>query len=309
MSAPLRDSIKKTLNYFDLADYPLTREELFWYLWQPPVLTYDDFCLFLANENNSFWETAGGYYFLTGRSEIVKRRQERLWPSELKLKKALAAAKKILSVPFIRAVFVCNSVGMGQAEDNSDIDFLIITAPERIWLVRFFTNFILRLWGKRTYGAKVADRVCLSFYLDEKHLSLSNYRAAEDDIHFAYWIHQMIPIFDPQNIYQKFLESNNWVKKYLPYISNNISSVYVKSLVSGKISNGWRRAWERVWTGAYGDFLESQARVLQWQKMKLTIKENANKGENAIVIKEGIIKLHENDRRRDYRSEWQKKNI
>ena len=57
----LRQSIINTLAYFDLADYPLTKEELFSWLWQPPDFVkappgksasgYPDFLNAIANLN------------------------------------------------------------------------------------------------------------------------------------------------------------------------------------------------------------------------------------------------------------------
>ena len=39
----MEQSILRTLAYFDLADYPLTKEELFSYLWQSPAVSYGVF--------------------------------------------------------------------------------------------------------------------------------------------------------------------------------------------------------------------------------------------------------------------------
>ena len=39
----LRQSIISTLAYFDLADFPLTLEELFIFLWEPPIVSRDEF--------------------------------------------------------------------------------------------------------------------------------------------------------------------------------------------------------------------------------------------------------------------------
>ncbi len=231
LNSPLEQSIFKTLAYFDLLNYPLTKEELFRYLWMPPQVVYEEFVLSLRAERSNppeiamsvvssnllaMTEQKYGYYFLLGREDTVERRRRAIVPTELKLRKARHAAKLLCSIPFLRAIFVCNSVGAEVARPESDIDFFIVAEPNRIWLVRFFTNFILRLFGLRTYGTHERDRICLSFYVDADHLDLAPWRVADDDIHFAYWLHQMLPIYDPGNYYEKFLEANSWTKRFLP---------------------------------------------------------------------------------------------
>lgn len=301
-------SIFKTIHYFDITQFPLTKEEIFSYLWQGPQVKFEQVEqeLQIMVSEKKIGEQYG-YYFLPGGEKSVEWRRERLLSSENKMKIALRAAKKIRSVPFLRAVFVCNTVGAEQSTDNSDIDFLIITHPKRIWIVRMLTNLILRFWRLRTYGSKLKNRICLSFYLDTHHLSLSNYRIAEDDIHFAYWLHQMVPVYDPTNIYPKFLQANSWSRKYLPNIDH--FPIFTERFVVGdsKFGRIWKKIWEKMWHGGYGDMIEKQSRLTQWLKMNSEIKNRINKGDKGVVISDGIIKFHEKDTRAGYRQEWIKR--
>ncbi len=304
----IKQSILKTLHYFDITQFPLTKEEIFSYLWQGPQISSEELekelqALVVEKKIGEQY----GYYFLPGGEQSVEWRRERLLSSEAKMKIALHAAKKIRSVPFLRAVFVCNTVGSEQSTDNSDVDFLIITHPKRIWIVRMWTNLILRFWRLRTYGPKIKNRICLSFYLDAYHLSLSNYRIADDDIHFAYWLHQMIPVYDPTNIYSKFLQANSWSRKYLPNIDH--APVFTERFIitDSKLGKIWKKIWEKMWYGGYGDIIEKQSRLTQWLKMNSEIKNRINKGDKGVVISDGIIKFHEKDTRASYRQEWLKR--
>jgi len=319
---PLQQSICKTLAYFDLADFPLTKEELFAYLWQPPRANYDDFLtVILASSvipakagiqggdgfripvRNDIAEKHG-YFFLPDREQIVESRRRRLVTSEIKIKIAKKAIRKIRSIPFLRAVFVCNSVGSYQAEEDSDIDFFIVAEPGRIWLVRFFSNLILRLRGLRTYGTKTKNKICLSFFVDLSHLNLAPWRVADDDIHFAYWLHQMAPVYNPENLYQRFLQANGWTEKYLLNINLLPHTDYLKKVADSRLGKIWKKAWEKMWESGYGNLLEKQAREWQIMKMKFSVKEKAEKGDRGIVLADGVIKLHENDTRRKHRENW-----
>lgn len=302
---PLEQSILKTLHYFDIVDYPLTKEELFAFLWQPPAMGYADFLEHLNSSKGI--ETKSGFYFLPGREDIVAKRQRRLVISEEKLRIARRAVKKLRSVPYLRAIFVCNSVGSEVASGDSDIDFFIVTEPKRIWMVRFFANFILRILGLRTYGKKIKDKICLSFFLDTNNFDMSGLRVVEDDIHFAYWTLQMVPIYDPEDCYSKFLNANRWIKKFIPNASDGFKTTSRLEIKNGKLGLLWKRAWEKMWSGAYGDIIESQAKGFQWAKIGLSIKQKSKDGDKGVVLSDGVLKFHEKDARVYYRDTWKQK--
>lgn len=312
----MKKSVWQTLCCFDLFEHPLTKEELFANLWKCDFTdSYENFLNFLDSTDAP--PQKFGYYFLpgkpafaeasSGKEETVEIRRRRLLYSEAKMKIARRAAKKIRSVPFLRAVFVCNNVGALRAEEDSDIDMFVVAAPGRMWLVRFFANIILRLFGLRTYGAKTKDRVCLSFFVDAHHLSLSGLRALPDDIHFAYWLHEMMPMYDPENLYDKFLEANSWTKEFLPNLGLDRPSEYIFSIKDSAIGRTWKKMWEAMWRGAYGGILENQAKSFQLVQMKPSVKEKMNNGDKGVVISDGVIKLHENDRRLEYKKKWEER--
>ena len=303
--SPLSESIRRTLGYFDLFDCPLTKEELFAYLWQPPQLNYEEF-LVQVGERHEVFQEKFSYFFLFDREATLENRRRRLLISEQKLKIAVRAVKKIRAVPFLRAVFVCNSVGAGLARTDSDIDFFIITAPGRIWLVRFFSNLVLKFWRLRTFGKKHRDKICLSFYVDEKHLNLQPLCAVKDDIHFIYWLHEMVPVYDPKNLYESFLKANRWTQGYVPNIARKSQSSYLHVIADGKFGRVWRNMWEAMWGGAYGGVLENQTKQIQLARLKMTLKDTSSRSDNSVVIEDGVLKFHENDTRRDVYEKWNK---
>lgn len=306
----LRNSILRTLSYFDLFEYPLTKEELFAFLWQPPFdsaqgkpkANYEEFLEYLDSPEAP--PEKFGYYFLSGCEANVESRRRRLVWSELKLKIARRAVKWFRSIPYIRAIFVCNTVGAGEAKEGSDIDFFIVTAPDRVWLVRFFSNLTLRLLGLRTFGDKIKDRVCLSFFIDSHNLSLSNLRVAEDDIYLAHWLYRLAPLYDPENIYEKLLSANQWTKRFLPNTGRLYPAGHALAVRDSFLSRIWKKSWEIIWRGAYGNLIEKQAMGLQIQKMDFNLKERARLGDKAVILDRKIIKLHVNDRRAPILKKW-----
>ncbi|MFA6423858.1 MAG: hypothetical protein WCV83_00925 [Candidatus Magasanikbacteria bacterium] len=302
----LKKAVLRTLAYFDLSDYPLTVTEIKNWLYHYEVQDYFDLLTVLEEmKNQKQVEEKFSYFYLPNREMVVENRRQNLVIAELKLGKARRAAKFIRSVPFLKAIFVCNTVAAGTAAGKSDIDFFIIAQAKRVWLVRFFTNLILRLFNLRTYGDNNRDKICLSFFVDDNNLNLQKLKACEEDIHFAYWITQMVPIFDLNNYWKSFLSANYWLKDYFPNLLNNF--IFQNLVEPGSFAMVWKKTWEIMWFGAYGDLLEKQARDWQMLKMKLSTKEKAGQGDNGIVLNEGVIKLHENDTRIECAKQWEEK--
>ncbi len=304
MSADLQGSIRNTLAYFDLSDYPLTKEELFSFLWQPPVISYSDFLNTIAGLN---LDSKFGYYFLPGREKLAEVRRRKLLISEQKLKIARWGAKIIKSVPYLRAVFVCNTTGSEQASVNSDVDFFIVTEKNRIWITRLLITFLLELFRLRRVGKRVENKICLSFYVTTESLDLAKWRVADDDIHFAYWINQMLPVFDPDNYYAKFLDANSWTREYLPNLDSNQISSYLLKIPESGLGKIWKKAWEKMWEGSYGDIINNQAKQIQLSKMKMSGKPLDRGEDKGVVISDEVLKFHEKDTRIGYREAWKQK--
>lgn len=299
----LKQAILKTLAYFDIHHYPLTAGEIWQWLYRLEINDFKELLLVLDElKAQNHLSQKYGYFYLAGSEVLVENRRAQLVVSELKLKKARLAARFIRGVPFLRAVFVCNSVATGTATADSDIDLFIIAQKNRLYLVRFFTNLILRIFGLRTYGNKIADRVCLSFFVDDQNLNLEKLKALPADIHFAYWISQMIPIYDPQNYFKRFLSANYWIKKFVPNF--NAHTQYTNGIRANIIMTAWQKIWQTMWQGKYGNLIESQAREWQQLKMSLVVKERAKLGDNGVVITNGVLKLHEYDTRSAIYDSW-----
>lgn len=300
----LSEALLKTIIYFDCSDFPLTEEEAFRYLWNKKG-SFDEVrqmlqTLVLEGELLQKW----GLYYLPGREEIIEKRRAAVVYNDQKLKRASSAARFIKAVPFLKAIMVCNSVGREVAKPESDIDLFIVAEKNRIWIVRLFCNLILKLFRLRTSGNHEANRMCLSFFVDTTHINLAPWRAIQEDIHFAYWLHQMVPIYDPENWYEKVLQANTWTDGLLP---NRKKTSLHPEMKLGKLGKMVKLFFEKSWRGLYGNLVEGQAKEIQRIKLPFSVKEKMHLKDNGVVIEDGIIKLHEHDARLAYYETWQKK--
>lgn len=213
-------AILTTLLYSDIFSYPLTKEELWRYLSYAKSIRYTEFEQNLQLLQDII-SAQKGYYFLTGRDDVVVRREKYFRESKRKLKKAERVAPLLSLLPTVLFIGVSGSVAMRNSNRTDDIDLFIITRKNTLWVTRLLTLLLLR--GKRrgrdTRAAK--DAFCVNMFLDERSLPLARKRR---NLYTAHEVVRMVPLFEREGTYIKFLKKNMWVKDYLP------NSVVIKKL-------------------------------------------------------------------------------
>ncbi|MBP9694860.1 MAG: hypothetical protein KBD73_00390 [Candidatus Magasanikbacteria bacterium] len=302
----LSDAIISTIAYFDVFGYPLTAIEILAYLWSNETksleLINNELARLLAAKKI---ETKSGFFFLPNRENIVLTRQNSVQHVAQKLNRAKRAAKLIRYVPFVEAMFVCNTVAAGSAQKSSDIDVFIIITPDRLWLSRLLITGLLHIFSLRRHGKKIDNRICLSFYIASDHLNLKSIALENDDIYLHYWIRQLLPIYDPKNFWQKMQSANGWIDKKTPRPSSAFKLIDRYRTEDCKRSRMIKKILEKFWQGGYGDLIESQAKGIQETHMK---KRHASEiSKQHVIVNDHMMKFHENDRREYFRDEWRKR--
>jgi len=303
----LDKSILKTLIFFDIFDYPLTAIEIWKWLYRPGEkyrLSQVKHALSGSQDLSDKIETAEGFYSLKGRIHNFFRSKHNNNLAERKFSKAVRLAKFYRFIPFVRMMAVVNSLAYSNAKENSDIDFFIITAKNKIWLARFFTIFFVRIFGLRHKQESNRDAFCMSFFVEEDYLNIKNVMLHNKDIYMPYWVQQMMPIYDPDGLYGKFLQANSWFRDYLPNSYGNQFSKEVKA-------NFWSRL-----SGAVFKFLSSPPIINKWsdnvyRQVQSRIIDNNLKSlvnvDTRVIINEKMLKFHANDRREMFYRKWREK--
>ncbi|MCF6276232.1 MAG: hypothetical protein L3J07_00090 [Candidatus Magasanikbacteria bacterium] len=308
MDKEFKNSVLSTLAYFDIFKHPLESRELYFYLWGlERKMSYYDFLIDLKEMvEKNLVEFKNGYYFFSGRSDLIKIRESKVRYLDKKMKIAKRGVKLIRFIPFVRAVFVCNTVASSTAGEGSDIDLFIIIKHGRIWLSRFLVIVLFILLRLRITKKKMSNKFCLSFFITDKNLDLSRVSIPGDDIYLAYWISHLIPVYDPDNFLKRIIKENGWVKNILRHFGRARSVGMSWNVNRLKRGFGFVKFFEKIWGTSYGDLLESQSRGLQMSKMRKN-KSIQNELDNRVVINDEMLKFHENDRREFYRTKWQEK--
>ena len=205
----LQKSILKTVVYADVFDYPLTFEQLKKFLITPQKRNFS-----LRDIEKGQIVHKGDYFFLKDRQKIVEIRQNKERYCQKKLRVAQKIAHLLKIVPFLKMVAVTGNLAMGNADQDDDIDFLVVTARGRLWLSRFLVVVLIEILGKRRHPkeTQVKDKICLNMFLDEDHLKIPK---KEQNLFSAHEILQLKPLWQKDNLYQKLLKQNQWVERFL----------------------------------------------------------------------------------------------
>lgn len=128
--------------------------------------------------------------------------------SNIYKEKTISYLKYIKWIPGIEMIGIWNSIAMGNASENSDIDLYIVTHEKMLWYVRIMTTLIFQILGVRKTEKKHDWRFCLSFFSTRKGMDFSKF-CLQYDPYLYFWIITFIPIFDNNNCYKDFIIQNS----------------------------------------------------------------------------------------------------
>jgi len=303
----LDKSILKTLAFFDVFSYPLTAEEIFKWLYKPnnkySLLNVKD-TLKNSKDLKEKISLTEAFYSLKASEHTAYIRKKNNNIAERKFYKAIRLIKIYRLVPFVRMVAVCNTLAYSNAREGSDIDLFIITRRGKIWLARFFTILLVKFLGKRPNEEDHTDAFCLSFFIDEDHLNIEKINIHGKDIYTPYWVAQLMPIYDPDGLYGKFIKENKWYRKYLP---NAYANQFSKQVVETKVC----RVLEKVFTFVFSPpglshWFDPLYRRFQYAIIDHNLKSLVNV-DTRVIVNERMLKFHDNDRREIFYKKWRER--
>jgi hypothetical protein len=203
-SGNLLHSVFYTLAYADVFDYPLTAPEVYRYLTSTEGTSVE---VTRALSDESLFSQTGEYFTLRGREEIVETRKRRAQIAAHLWRKAARYGRIIASLPFVKMVAITGSLAMHNTDEGKDVDYMIVTAPNRLWMCRALCLLIARI-------AKLEGvSLCPNYLVTTNALELK-----ERSLYVAHELAQMIPISGLE-IYNEIRHRNEWVDSYLPNAS------------------------------------------------------------------------------------------
>ncbi|MBU1092736.1 nucleotidyltransferase domain-containing protein [Patescibacteria group bacterium] len=178
--------------------------------------------------------------------------------------RARLAGKILRFVPFLRLAALNGSIVRGVENKQSDIDILIIARAGRLYTCRAFAAAFIHLTGWRRHGKKVAGRLCLNCYLNDKSPNIFPHRKnSAKKVAKAY--KYLIPLVD-DGILRKFYKINRWFDDYSfkgEEHSRLLSSACFKKFPL-KPKNQWI---EKLFSGRLGNLVEYKLMIYQTKRI------------------------------------------
>lgn len=151
--------------YGDVFDCPVTLDEVHRFCRLP--IARDELRRELAEDRLIVRVVAevDGLYVLRGREPLVERRRRRKPEAARSVARARAVMGLVKYLPFVRGGLLTGSAAAGGGAVGDDLDYLVLVAPGRLWLVFGILGGLQRLG--------LARILCANYYLALDHLGLS----------------------------------------------------------------------------------------------------------------------------------------
>jgi hypothetical protein len=241
----LERAIVQAVAYADVFDYPLTAAELHRYLVgvaaSEPTLQA---VLTRGNLVPSLLAHADGYYTLAGREAAIETRRTRAAVSATYWRRAVCYGNLLGALPFVRMVAVTGALAVDNIADG-DIDYLIVTEPDRLWLCRAIVVGLVRVAALR------GVTLCPNYFLSERALVL-----AEHNLFTAHEVTQMVPV-SGLDTYHRLRELNRWTHAFLPNAHGVPKSLGSPSAFLGGLSTTPRSIAEAALRTRFGRGIEA----------------------------------------------------
>lgn len=263
----LNNSIVKALLYYDIFSHPLNSDEIFSFLPQNSVTREEVNEYLKLSARDSVFGEKDDYYYIKPAAGHVESRAERERYSKRLWKITGFMAHVIKRFPFVRSVMITGSLSKNSSDITSDIDYMVITAPKRLWIAR-----TMLMLFKKIFLLNSKKYFCLNYFVTENNLVIN-----ERNIFTATEIATIKPVYNLK-LAKEFVSANPWVKEFFPnYIVNDCSShtpgckitnrrsilqklseIFFEGVIGDKLDEFFRRKTIKHWKNRFPELNESE---------------------------------------------------
>lgn len=202
---PTEKNILKTITYFSLFRYPITKEEIYSFNRErTDQFSIEKSLAILCREGVIY--KLEEFYSIYNDLSLVSRRRLGNQMAAKQMVNAHRAAKILSLFPFVSGLAISGSLSKNYADNHTDIDFFVITRANRLWIARTF----MHLFKKFTFLTGKEDWFCMNYYVDEEALEIT-----EKNIFTAMEIVTLLPMHGEVCL-SRFFEDNKWTTDFFP---------------------------------------------------------------------------------------------
>ena len=234
--------ILRTLAYYDIFNYPLTEEDILSNCGLQQLNDCHCKNTLQVLVDSGVVHKMGDYYGLSKNHQNVTERIKGNERAENWKKKARWFSKLIAGFPFVRGIALSGSLSKGVIGKDPDIDYFIITQPNRLWLTRTLLVAFKKIFLLNSY-----KYFCINYFVDTESLEIE-----EKNLFTATEVTTLIPTYG-QKVANRFYEKNQWIRDYYPNFKNNGTDMIYKPRYQPV-----KRSLEFLLAGKIGDMLDNR---------------------------------------------------
>ena len=240
----------KTILYFSIFRYPLKMEEIHSYTNHFEINETLKELEYLIGEK--IITKTDDFYVYADDSESVTKRLTGNIQAKKAIIKAKERAKLISKFPYVEAVGVSGSLSKGYYDNESDIDFFLITTPNKLWICR-----TLLILYKKIFLFNSRKYFCVNYFISANQLEIE-----EKNLFTATELKTLIPM-EGKTTFKTFYQNNSWVvNDYFSKFSYDVKSV--NEIKKPIISKGI----EWVFSTNLGNILDDLFKSITFRKWK-----------------------------------------
>ena len=269
-------TLLKPLLYFSLFQHPLTEEEIYDFSEAASKEQIKTELEDLVKEGIIF--KIDDFYLFENDKSLVKRRLSGNQMAKDIQKKADSVSKLISKFPYVEGVGISGSLSKGYFDDDGDIDFFIITSPNRLWIARTFL-----ILYKKVFLLNSKKYFCVNYFISTNSLEID-----EKNRFTATELTTMLPMYG-NGSFHSFYEQNKWVNSFLP----NKTVTEGLSKLNPVEKPLFTKATEGILNTKIGDWLDSFFLKVTYKKWKIKFDKLEEKHFNiALKSTKGVSKHH-----------------
>ncbi len=282
-------AVLRTIVYYDIFNYPLTEKDILndCGISKEIVSPCRDALKFLVDEKIVF--RLGEYYSLNNNYKDVERRIKGNEEAKKWIKKSQRFSHFISWFPFVRGISLSGSLSKGFVDEDPDIDYFIITKPNRLWVARSLLIAFKKIFLLNSY-----KYFCLNYFIGQDNLEIE-----EKNLFTATEIVTMIPVFG-NHVKRSFFESNDWIKSFYPnfevdemedvpfnksYTLKRLLEFLMKGKMGDRLDAWFMKKTVRHWANKYGDSFSEEEFLITFKSGKNVSKHHPQNFQKKVLEK------------------------
>lgn len=202
----IEKALIRSVLYFDIFNYPITADEARAFAPFSIDISCDQLLDSLVSQGVLFKD--GGFYSVKNDAALVARRLEGNRLAAHRMRMARKYSRLIAAFPFVRAVMLSGSISKNFMDENSDIDYFIVTETKRLWILRTMLAVFRRIFlfnSRRNF--------CVNYFVDTDNLEIP-----DRNIFVATELVTLKPMYG-ETMIKEFFNENRWIHALLPQAS------------------------------------------------------------------------------------------